>query len=131
VLLLGGELRRSSFAGKLVLDAPPRSALSARARRRRDESERTGRRGAVVVGEPEGQVDERRRDRADDPFDRDRLDVFRSLLLQADDDAAPARAAERDGDDRALLEPVGEVRERARERARGDQRIDGGEACQK
>ena len=54
VLLFGGERRRSGFAGKLVLDAPPWSALSARGRRGRDESERTSRRGAVVVGEPEG-----------------------------------------------------------------------------
>jgi hypothetical protein len=115
--LLVGERRRSGFSGELVLDAPPRSALSARARRRRDESERTGRGGAVVVGEPEGEVDERRRDRADDALDGDRLDVFRSLLLEADDDAAAAGTAERDRDDRALLEPVGEVCERTRKRA--------------
>jgi hypothetical protein len=131
ILLFGGERRRSGFAGKVVLDAPPWSALSARTRRRRDQSERTSRRGAVVVGEPEGQVDERRRNRADDPLDGNRLDVLRSLLLEADDDAAAARAAERDRDDRALLEPVREVRKRPRERACGDQRVDGGKASQK
>jgi hypothetical protein len=114
-----------------VLDAPPRCPLSARARRRRDESERAGRRGAVVVGEPEGQVDERRRNRADDPLDGDRLDVLGSLLLEPDDDAAAARAPERDRDDRALLEAVGEVRERTREGARGYERVDGGEPGQK
>jgi hypothetical protein len=129
--LFGGERRRSGFAGKLVLDAPPWSALSTRARRRCDESERTRRRGAVVIGEPESEVDERRRNRADDPLDGDRLDVFRRLLLEPHHDAAAPRAAERNRDDRAFLEPVGEVRERPRKRACGDQRVDGGKASQK
>ena len=61
---------------------------------RRDQRERAGRRRAVVVGEPEGEVDERRRQRLEHPLGRDRLDVGRRLGVGVDDDAAAPRVAE-------------------------------------
>ena len=66
-----------------------------------------------MVGDPERQIDERRRHEAEHALDGDGLDVGRHRLDQLDDDPTPARAAERHRDDRSLLEPVAEVRERA------------------
>ena len=92
----------------------------------RDEGERASRRRAVVVRDPEGEVDERRRDRSEHTFDRDRLDPGGRVLGELRDDPPPPRRAEPDRDDRALLEPVAEVGERAGEGTRGDEREDGG-----
>jgi hypothetical protein len=98
---------------------------------RRDEGERARGGRAVVVREPESEIDERRREGLEDALDRGRLDSFRPLDVDVDDDATALRVAEADLDDRALLRPVGNlVRERARESAGADERVDGGEARQ-
>ena len=94
---------------------------------RRDERERARRRRAVVVGEPQREIDERRRQRLGDALDRRRLDAVRRRDVDLGDDAAPPRVAEPHLDDRALLRLVRHlVRERPRDRARGHERIDGG-----
>ena len=92
----------------------------------RDQLERAARRRAVVVGDPEREVDERGRQLVDDGLDRDRMDPLRGLVHDLDDDPALPRAAERDRDDRTLLRPVRQlVGERPRQRARRHERVDG------
>jgi hypothetical protein len=108
--------------GQILLPlAPPRSGAPRRLVRG-DERERPRRRRAIVLAEPEGEVDERCRDGAEDAVHGDGIDVGRRLVLEADDDPAALRTTEAHGDDRPLLEAVGEVGEGARDRARGDQR---------
>jgi hypothetical protein len=93
---------------------------------RRDQLERPSRRRAVVVGDPERQVDEHGRHLVDDRLDGDRFDPGGRLVADVDHDAATPRAAERHRDDRTLARAVGElVREGPRECARGHERIDG------
>ena len=87
------------------------------------ESPRGGR--AVVVGEPEGEIDERRRQLVEDALDRRRLDAGRCGDSCLDDDAPCRGAAEADRDDRADADVARNlVRERARDGAGGDKRID-------
>jgi hypothetical protein len=101
----------------------PRRAL------RRDQGERAGRGRAVVVGEPESEVDERRRERLEHPLGRNGRDVGRRLGVGVHDDSAAAGVAERDRDDRALPHLVPDlVGEKPREGAGADDRVDGGEA---
>ena len=92
---------------------------------RRDELERTRGRRAVVVGEPERELDEGRRQLVEDTVDRRRRHARWRLHPGRDDDAAGGGASEADRDDRtdadALRHLVGE---RTRDRARGDERID-------
>jgi hypothetical protein len=96
---------------------------------RRDQRERAGRRRAVVVREPEGEIDERRRQRLEHPLCRDGLDVRRRCGVGVDDDAAATRVAEGDREDGAFPNIVPDlVGERPRERACIDDRVDGGEA---
>ena len=96
---------------------------------RRDQREGAGRRRAVVVREPEGEIDERRRERLEHSLCRDGLDVGRRFGVGVDDDTAATRVAEGDREDGALLHLVPDlVGERPRERARADDRVDGGEA---
>ncbi len=94
-----------------------------------DKGEGSGGRRAVVVGEPEGEVDERGRQRLEDAPDRGGLDSLGSLDTDLDHHAAPARVGEADLDDCALLHRVGNlVGEGPREGAGVDERVDGGEA---
>ena len=94
---------------------------------RGDESERARRGRAVVVGEPQREIDERGRQRPGDALDRRRLHALRRRDVDLGDDAAPSRVAEAHFDDRALLRLLGDlVGERPRDRACGDERIDGG-----
>ena len=96
---------------------------------RRDQRKSAGRRRAVVVREPESEIDERRRERLEHPLCRDGLDVGRRFGVGVDDDTAATGVAERDREDGALLHLVPDlVGERPRERARVDDRVDGGEA---
>ena len=118
----GSPPSASRSAGCGPLDAPLR-------RLRRDERERAARGRAVVVGEPEREVDERRRKPGEDRLDGLRVDPLRRLVGDLDDDPAHAPAAEPDAHDRALLDVVlDRVGERPVERAGGDEREDGGEA---
>ena len=64
------ELRRSRDVDQLVPVGRRRLLLAPLRRLRCDERERAGRRRAVVVGEPERQLDERRRHLADHRLDR-------------------------------------------------------------
>ena len=111
-------------AVELVGALAPAGARPALALRGCDESERPGWSRAVRVREPERQVDERGRDRAEHLLHGDGLDVLGRVVGRLDDDPAPVRAAERHLDDRSLLEPVSEVGERPREGAGGDERED-------
>jgi tRNA (cmo5U34)-methyltransferase len=95
---------------------------------RRDERERPRRRRAVVVGEPEREVDERRRQRLGDPLDRRGRDSLRRRDADLRHDAPVPRVAEAHHDDGAFSGLLGDlVRERTRDRARGHERIDGRE----
>ena len=68
----------------------------------RDELERPRRGRAVVVGKPEREIDERRRQLVEDALDRRRLDAVRRGDTGLDDDAACGGAAEADRDDGSL-----------------------------
>ena len=124
-----GEAERggSLLGGQLVLDAAAARAGAPRAGFRGDQGQRPCRRGAVVVGEPEGEVEEGLRDGSEHVLDGDGLDVPGRLVLEPDDDPAATRAPEAHRHDRAPFEPVREVRVRPRDGARGDERDHGGE----
>jgi hypothetical protein len=127
VFLGQAELGGRRLRGQLVLDAAPARSGPARAGLRGNERQRPGGRGAVVVGEPEREVEERLRDGPEHVVDGDGLDVPRRLVVEPDDHAAASRAAEAHRHDRAPLETVGQVRVRPRDGARGDERDHGGE----
>ena len=128
-LLLGRQLGRRGLAAERLplrrlrpLDPPLR-------RLRRDERERAAVRRAVVVGEPEREVDERGRQSGDDRLDGLRVDPLRRLVGDLDDDSR-ARVGRRSGRERPRPSPrrPRPVGERPVERAGGDEREDGGEA---
>ena len=127
-LLLLGELLGSRLRGERLRALTALGAFASRPRLRRDERESARRSRAVVVGEPECEIDERRRDGAENALDGNRLDLRRSLVLEPDHDPAAVSPSEGNGHDRALLEAVREIGERPRESARGHQRVDRGEA---
>jgi hypothetical protein len=90
-----------------------------RALERGDQGEGPRRGRAVVVGEPERELDERRRYTVDDRACVRDVDARRRRHSGLDDDAADSPRAERDRDDVALPDLVGHrVGERPRERAR-------------
>ena len=92
---------------------------------RRDECERAGGRGAVVVREPERELDERRRNAIDDVARVRDHDAVRGRDARVDHDATHLPCAESDREHVALFHVVGDaVCERARQRARRHQRID-------
>ena len=125
--LLGEELGWSRFTlerlplgRRRLLLAPPR-------RLRCDQGERPRRGGAVVVGDPEREVDERRRHLPDDLLDGDRRDAVGRAGLERDDDPASPPPPERHRHDRARPHALLDlVRERARDGAGGHQREDRG-----
>ena len=99
-----------------------------RAARGRDELERAGRRRPVVVGEPQGEVDELRGDLVEQAADGRKLDPGRRADPDVRDHPSRRAAPEADGDDRAFRRPLRHlVRERAGERSGRDERIDGRE----
>ncbi len=69
---------------------------------RRDELEGAGGCRAVVVGQPECEVDERPGQLVDDVPDGHRLDAFRRALLEPDDDSTTSCPVEKERNDRAL-----------------------------
>ena len=94
----------------------------------RDQGESTGRRRAVVVGQPQRELDERRRHAIDDDAGVGDLDSGRRLHAGLDDDAAQPPRAEPHLDDVSGSNLVRHaVRERARERASRHERVDLGE----
>ena len=102
-------------------------ALAARlALHRRDELERAPGRRAVVVRHPERELDERSRQLRHDTLDRRRRHPVGRRHSDLGHNATPLRVAEAHLDDRAGLDLVGNlVRELTRERAGGDERVDG------
>ena len=93
----------------------------------RDQRERASRRGAVVLRDPESELDEGLRQFLDDTFDLRRVDAFRRRDVDLRHDTSPLRVAEAHLDDRARLNLVPDlVRELARERARRYEWIDRG-----
>ena len=125
--ICGGESSGGARVVDELLPVGRRPLLLAALRRLgRHQRERPGGRRAVVVGEPERQLDQRGRHLADHRVDRPHLDAGGCALVQRDDDPARPRAAERHAHDRADGHVVGHlVGERAGDRARGDERIDG------
>ena len=120
-LRLGLSLERLAQGGR-------RPLATGCAPHRRDELERAGRRRAVVVGEPQREVDERGRDLVEQATDRRRLDPGRRADPDVRDHTSRRTPSEADGDDGALRRPFRHlVGERAGERTGRDQRIDGGE----
>ena len=126
-LLRLAERRRFGLAAQRLADGGLRPLGAARALDRRDELERPGRGRAVVPRDPERELDERRRHLIHDPLDRGRVDPLGRSGPHLDDDAAPPGVAETHLDDRPRPDVVRHlVRERARDRAGGHQRVNGG-----
>ena len=92
---------------------------------RSHECQRSRRRRSVVVGDPERELDERRRDAVDDRARIGDLHTAGSRDVEVDHDAAHAARAELNRDDIAPRDVVRDaIRERTRERARRDERVD-------
>jgi hypothetical protein len=126
LLLARAQRRRLRLAGQGVPLRRRRTLAARLALQRGDELERAGRRGAVVVGEPQREIDERLRQLVDDVADRRRLHALRWTLFESDDDAPPARTVEVQRDDGALAHRGRDlVRERPGDRPGGDERVDG------
>ena len=119
LFLRHGKLRRRRFCRQGGRGRHLAPFAATRRLVRGDERERSGRRRAVVVRDPEREVDERGRQRLEHPLGCNRLDVRRRLGVGVHHDAAAARVAEADREHRALLHLVRDlVRERpARARA--------------
>src|SRR5947199_16895 len=122
------QIRPRSGSGANTADRAPTTtpaspeAIRSRSSRRSAPGslERPRRRRAVVVGEPEGEVDQRGGDALVDALDRNRVDPGGRRPVDADDDAPPASAPETDADDGPLLDSVRDlVRERPGDRAGG------------
>ena len=122
------ERRRLRLAAERLARRGLRTLGAPRPLERRDQLERASGGRAVVPGDPQRELDQRRRDLVHDPLDRRRVDPLRRSGPDLDDDAAPPRVAEPHLHDRAGADLVRHlVGERPRDRAGGHQRIDGGE----
>ena len=96
-----------------------------RTRMRSDQRQRPRRRRSVVVGEPERELDERRRHPVDDGARIGDVDTAGSRDVEVDHDAPHAARAELNRDDIALRDVVRDaIRERTSEGARRDERVD-------
>ena len=125
-LLRRRQLGRLGLAGHACAGVPP--LAPPRAQLRSDELERPGRGRAVVVGKPEREVDERRRQLVEDALDRRRLDAVGRRDACFHDDPAGRRAAEADRDDCPFSDSGRHlVGEEARDGPGGDEWIDGRE----
>ena len=126
-LLVGAQrVRRGLALERLPLDRR-RLLLAALPPHRRDQLERARRRRAVVVREPERQIDERRRQLVHDALHRQRLDPGRRRVSTTSTTTPRARERPNGTETTAPLPaPSGSsyVNSRARERARGHERDD-------
>ena len=127
--MLGLAQRRGRrFTGKGVALRRTRAFTARLPHQRSDKSESAARSRAVVRGDPERQLDERRRQFLDDALHRCGLDALGRRNADLCDDTAPPRVPEAHLDHRARPDAVGHlVGELTRERAGGDERIDGRE----
>ena len=127
--LCGRELRGLALARERLALCRRRLLLAALRRLGRDQRQCARRRRAVVVGDPERELDQRGRDLADHSLDRAHVEAGRRLVDPRDDDPARAGASERDPHDRPDADAVVDlVREFARDGPRRHERIDRGEA---
>ena len=119
-----GQLERLRLAGQLLPLRGRRLLLAPLRRLGRDERERAGRRRAVVVGDPERELDERRREPSRSP-PRSAARRRRRAARRASATTMP-RARERPNGTRTIAPTSTSsrnlVRELARHRARGDER---------
>jgi hypothetical protein len=121
-----GQLRRLGLPREPLSGRAPLAPAHAQARSH--ELERPGRRRAVVAGDPEREIDERRRQLVEHALDRCCSDPWRSLDAGLHDDSARRAAAEANGDDCSLADAVRHlVGERTCDRARRDEWVDGGQ----
>ncbi len=121
------ELGRLGLTGQPVAGRRLRPLAAGLALHRRDERERAAGRRAVVVRDPERQLDERFRQLLDDTLDLGGLDALRGRDVDLRHDTASLRVAEAHFDDRAGPDLVPDlVGELACERARRYEGIDGG-----
>ena len=126
-LLRGRQRLRLRLAFQSVPLGRLRQHLAARALRRGDERERAAGRRAVVVRDPERELDERSGQRLDDALDRDGLDPRRGRVLEIDHNPSLTSPAEPDRDDVPAYDILGHlVRERACQSTRRHERIDRG-----
>ena len=113
------QLSGPGLAAQRVAVGRLRQLLPALPLLRSDEPERAPGGRAVVVGEPECELYERRRQLLDDALDGRRLDPGRRGLVDPDDHSACFRAREPNRDDGPTLDVVRRlIREGARERTR-------------
>ena len=121
--LLGLRLAAEGVANRRLANRPTSCASV-----RRDERQRASGCRAVVIGEPERKLDQRRRDAVDDGPRVGDLDAARRLHAGRDHDPANMSAAELDRRHVARSDVARDaVGERACERPRGDERVDLGE----
>ncbi len=125
----GAERSRPRLARQGLAHGGAGTLAASGALERRDELERAGGRRSVVAGDPESELDQRRRHLVHDLLDGRGLDSLRRRIRHLDDDAAPPSVPEPHLHDRPRPDLVRHlVRERPRDRAGGDERVDGGEA---
>src|SRR5207248_5576937 len=93
-LLCSAERRWTRLTAERLACDGGRPLCAAAALQRRDELERERRRRAVVVGDPECEVDERGRQRLRNALDGGSLDAVRRRHADLGHDAAAPRAAE-------------------------------------
>ena len=127
--LLARQLRRLRRVRERLPLTRRRLLLSPLPFHRRDQLERPPGRRAVVVRDPEREIDEHRGQLVEHGVDQNRLDTLGSLVDELDDDSPPPRATERHGDDGALRRSVRQlVGEWPRERAGRHEWVNGREA---
>ena len=126
---LGGrESQRRRLAVERVAQSRLRSLAARLPLHRSNERESARRRRAVVVRDPQRQLDEPPGQLLDDALDRSDDDAVRRLDPDLDHEPATLRVSEPHLDDRADARLLGHlVREGPRERSRGDEWVDGGE----
>ncbi len=126
--LLERQRRRRRLAAESLSRGRRRALRAPLTPSRRDELERASGRRAVVVGQPQREIDERAWDLVEQRADRSEGDTRRRRDADLGDHATRAGASQADGDHGPFSHPVGHlVGERARERAGAHERIDGGE----
>ena len=116
LLLRHAQLARLGFAAERVVAAREAPLAAPRRLQRRDQRQRAGRRGAVVVGRPQREIDERGRQLVQELAGGDRLDAVRGCLFEPDDHTAALRGSELHREDGALADLLPDlVRERPRQ----------------
>ena len=128
VALVGRERLRLRLAGERLAHGRRRPLAAWRTADRRDELQRSRRGRAVVVGDPECEVDERAGDLVEHLAGGDRVDSGGQRDADVGDDSPCRATAEADREHASLADALGHlVGERPGERPGRDERVDGGE----